>query len=154
RALRFDGAERARLAPALRTALADPALAGVIVCPSNPYLSVAPMLAVRELRETLATRRVPVVAVSPIVAGEALKGPAAKIMRELGVRPHAGVIAELYADFVDTVLIDTADAVLAQGDARLEVAPTVMRTDADRAALARRCVAQLDALSPRTVRRA
>src|SRR3546814_6736888 len=91
-ALTYEGAERARLAPPLRELLASPRLAGVIVCPSNPYLSLAPMLAFRELRETLRAVQAPVIAVSPIVAGEAIKGPTAKTMRELDVQPHAGIL--------------------------------------------------------------
>jgi LPPG:FO 2-phospho-L-lactate transferase len=146
RALDFVGAAQARLAPALRELIASPDLAGVIVCPSNPYLSLAPMLAIAELRESLRTLAAPVIAVSPIVAGDAIKGPTAKIMRELGVTPHAGVIAELYSDFVDAVIVDQADAALAQGDARFVVAPTVMKTAGHKAALARHCIALIDKL--------
>src|SRR3546814_12314703 len=86
------------------------------------------MLAIRELRETLRAVQAPVIAVSPIVAGEAIKGPTAKIMRELGVQPHAGIIAELYADFVHAVIVDQADAELAAHDPRFVVAPTLMPT--------------------------
>lgn len=144
RSLAYEGADRARLTPALRELLASPDLGGVILCPSNPYLSLAPMLAISELREALRAlraRRVPVLAVSPIVAGDAIKGPTAKIMRELGVQPHAGVIAELYADFVDAVIIDQADAELAETDRRFVVAPTVMKTLDQKVALARHCIA-------------
>lgn len=141
RALAFEGAAQAQLAPGVRAILASPALAGVIICPSNPYLSLAPMLAIAELRKTLRALRAPVVAVSPIVAGDAIKGPTAKIMRELGVQPHAGIIAELYADFVDAVVIDEADAALAARDPRLVVAPTVMKTLDQKIALARQCIA-------------
>ena len=139
RALRFDGAAAARLSPGLLDALDDPALAGVILCPSNPYLSIAPMLAVADLRERLRKLQVPVLAVSPIVGGEAVKGPAAKIMRELGVQPTATTIAGLYSDFVDTVVIDVSDAHLA-GAASIAVAPTMMRTLTDRMHLAQACL--------------
>ena len=144
RSLSFDGAESAALAPLVQATLASNALAGVIVCPSNPYLSVAPMLAVRELRERLRTLDVPVVAVSPIVAGEALKGPTAKIMRELGVQPTARVVADLYADIVDVVLVDDADAALAAGDRRFAVRNTVMKTLEQKTALARDCIALIE----------
>jgi LPPG:FO 2-phospho-L-lactate transferase len=147
RSLEFQGAASAPLAPAVRAALASPDLAGVILCPSNPYLSVAPMLAVTQLRDQLRELTVPVVAVSPIVAGEAIKGPTAKIMRELGVQPTAGVIADLYADFVDAVVVDTADAALAATDPRFVVAPTVMKTSEQKAALARDCLAVIDRLT-------
>jgi LPPG:FO 2-phospho-L-lactate transferase len=144
--LDFHGASSATLAPGVRAALESPDLAGAILCPSNPYLSIAPMLAVTELRERLRALTVPVIAVSPIVAGQAIKGPTAKIMRELGVQPTAAVIADLYADFVDAVIVDTADAELAAADARLVVAPTVMRTSAQKASLARTCIALLKTL--------
>lgn len=140
RAIDFEGAGKARLAPAVRALLASPELAGVIVCPSNPYLSLAPMLAITELRESLRTLKVPVVAVSPIVAGAAIKGPTAKIMRELGVHPQASVIADLYADFVDVVIVDEADAALAAGNPRFAVAPTVMKTVTQKLALANHCI--------------
>lgn len=139
-ALDFEGAAQARLTPALRELLDSADLGGVILCPSNPYLSLAPMLAIAELRDRLRELQVPVIAVSPIVAGAAIKGPTAKIMRELGVQPHAGVVAELYADFVDAVLIDEADAELARHDPRLVVAPTVMKTAEQKITLARHCI--------------
>jgi LPPG:FO 2-phospho-L-lactate transferase len=146
RSLRFDGADAATLAPIVRATLASSELAGVIVCPSNPYLSVAPMLEVTELRERLRTVNAPVIAVSPIVAGEAIKGPTAKIMRELGVEPTAGVIADLYADFVDVVLIDEADAALAAGDTRFVVRNSVMNTLEQKVTLARACVAIINGM--------
>jgi LPPG:FO 2-phospho-L-lactate transferase len=136
----------AELSPTVREALNSAALAGVIVCPSNPYLSIAPMLAIPELRERLRTLTVPVVAVAPIVAGAAIKGPTAKIMREMGVEPSAAVIAQLYADFVDAVIVDTADAALAQTDARFVVAPTVMHTLEQKTALAAQCLAIIETL--------
>lgn len=144
--LEFEGAASATLSPIVRASLDSDDLAGVIVCPSNPYLSVAPMLAVAELRERLRALTVPVLAVSPIVAGEAIKGPTAKIMRELGVQPTAGVIADLFADFVDVVMVDTADAALVAGDTRFVVRNTVMKTPDQKTALARDCVALIDEL--------
>jgi LPPG:FO 2-phospho-L-lactate transferase len=146
RSLEFRGAETAVLAPGVRTALESADLAGVILCPSNPYLSVAPMLALPELRQRLRALAAPVIAVSPIVAGQALKGPTAKIMRELGVQPRADVIAELYSDFVDAIIVDEADAALAADDKRFVTAPSVMHTAAQKAALASRCIALIDAL--------
>lgn len=138
--IQFDGADTARLNPRLAETLDDYNLEGIILCPSNPYLSIAPMLAVRGFREALRAARVPVIAVSPIVGGEALKGPAAKIMRELGKTPTAAAIAVQYADFVDAVVVDERDASLADSNSRLRVAPTVMRTAADRRRLAEFCI--------------
>jgi len=143
RGCRFEGAETARLSDAVAQALDDPALAGAILCPSNPYLSIAPILAVPGMRERLRALEVPVIAVSPIIGGQAIKGPAAKMMKELGFDPSPQVIADMYADFVDMVLIDEADAALAESNAKLLVAQTMMRTREDRAALARACLAAI-----------
>lgn len=145
-ALRYDGAEQASLAPGVRAALDDPGLDGVVLCPSNPYLSIAPMLAITELRERLRALTVPVIAVSPIVGGRAIKGPTAKIMQELQIEPSATVIADLYADFVDRVVVDVQDADLVRGDERFVVAPTVMSLAAERIALAEVCVQLLRTL--------
>ena len=144
RALEYRGAERARPSPPLLAALRE--AAGVIVCPSNPYLSVAPILAMPGVKEALRAAR-PVVAVSPIVGGQALKGPAAKIMRELGVEPSALEVARYYRGIVDALVIDRADAALAPAiealGMRTLVTDSVMRSDADRARLARDCLGLL-----------
>ncbi len=149
RGLTYDGAEQAHLSPAVAAALQHPELAGIVICPSNPYLSVMPMLAIPGFREALQSSPAPVIAVSPIVGGVALKGPAAKIMRELGVEPRATITADLYGDFVDLSLIDTTDAALAEGVSSVAVAPTVMRTREDRKALAATCLQVLQELAQR-----
>ena len=146
RGLTYSGADQARLSPAVESALQHPDLAGIVICPSNPYLSVMPMLSIPGLREALRDSSAPVIAVSPIVGGAALKGPAAKIMTELGVEPKATITADLYDDFVDLNLIDTTDAALAEGDPRVAVTATVMRTREDRKALAAICLQLLAAL--------
>jgi LPPG:FO 2-phospho-L-lactate transferase len=112
----------------------------VVVCPSNPIVSIGPLLAVPGLADALATRRRDVVAVSPIVAGAALKGPADRLMAELGHEPTVVGVARLYAAFVGTLVVDEADsdaaaAVEACG-VRCVVAPTVMHTPDHAAALA------------------
>ncbi|MEQ1806037.1 MAG: 2-phospho-L-lactate transferase [Burkholderiaceae bacterium] len=139
--LEFAGAEQARIADEFRAALAHPALRAVVICPSNPYLSIAPMLAVPGVRSALRERRVPVVAVSPIVAGQALKGPAAKIMRELGNEPSSMAVAQFYQGLIDALVVDRADAALAGAIERLGihcfVTSTVMHEPGDRASLAR-----------------
>lgn len=145
RAVEFAGAKSASLAPAVLAALESKDLAGVIICPSNPYLSIGPMLAIPQLRQRLRALDAPVVAISPIVAGAAIKGPAAKMMCELGVQPAADVIAPLYEDFVDIVVLDTADAALAT-DARFAVVPTIMHTPEQKVALARDCISLIQAL--------
>jgi LPPG:FO 2-phospho-L-lactate transferase len=139
--IRYDGAETATLNPAL--ALARPA--AIVVCPSNPYLSVEPILAVPGMRDWMKAQRVPIVAVSPIVGGAAIKGPAAKIMGELGVPVTAAAVARHYAGLIDGIVIDEADVGLAAeieaAGIAARVAPAVMRDSADRVALARVCLA-------------
>lgn len=115
RGFRFEGAEAAVPSAPLSELLASGVVRGIVICPSNPWLSVAPLLAVRALHELVASRRVPVVAVSPIVGGAAIKGPAAKIMSELGVEVSAGGVVRHYGSLVDAWVLDEADAQL-QGE--------------------------------------
>jgi LPPG:FO 2-phospho-L-lactate transferase len=112
-AFRFDGVARARVPEQLATLLASPRLRAVVIAPSNPYVSIAPILRVPAIRRWFASRRVPVVAVSPIVGGAALKGPAAKMMRELGVEVSVRGLARHYRGTVDGWIIDRADAACA-----------------------------------------
>ncbi len=144
--IEYRKAGAARPSPGFAATLADPALEGIIVCPSNPYLSIAPILAIPGVRDAVA--RCPnVVAVSPIIAGRAVKGPAAKLMRELGVEPGALEIARWYSGIARTLVIDRSDAALVPSiealgiEAALEDA--LMRDDADRERLARACLARL-----------
>ena len=135
----FEGAATARLHPRILALLADPALQAVVIGPSNPYVSIGPMLAVPGLRAALAACRAPVVAVSPIVGGQAVKGPAAKMMRERGIVPSPTAVAAEYGPLLDGFVIDEADRALADRIAgpRVHVAPTLMHGDAERRHLAR-----------------
>ena len=139
--IRFDGAAQARPAAAALAALSDPDLGGIIICPSNPYLSVDPILAIPGFANALRARKAPVIAVSPIIGGKAIKGPAAKIMGELGIAPDAVSVAKHYAGLIDGFVVDRADADLA---GRIEVTTlavnTLMRTLDDKVALARDCL--------------
>ncbi|HET7091768.1 MAG TPA: 2-phospho-L-lactate transferase [Anaerolineae bacterium] len=139
--LRFDGAESAR--PTDEALAAIEAADLVVVCPSNPFLSIDPILVIGDLRERL--RRKPVVGVSPIIGGQAVKGPAAKMLRELGYESSALSVAKHYADFLDMFVIDEVD-----GDQRLEIqrlgvrvltTDTLMKSVDDRARLAREVIA-------------
>jgi LPPG:FO 2-phospho-L-lactate transferase len=112
-AFRYEGAESARPPRALQALMEGGEVEAVIVCPSNPYISIAPILAVREIRAWLENRRFPVVAVSPIIGGDAVKGPAAKMMRELGLDVSAAGVARHYSGGVDGWVIDRRDAALA-----------------------------------------
>ncbi len=148
RGIRYEGAATAKpSAPALQ-ALAAPTLAGIIICPSNPWLSVDPILAVPGLREALKDTGAPLIAVSPIIARNAVKGPAAKIMAELGLEPDACTIARHYAGLIDGFVIDREDAALADdiGVPTL-VTNTMMRALDDKVALARQCLAFCDRLA-------
>ena len=136
----FRGVAEASPPPAVLEWLGDPALAGIFICPSNPFVSVDPILAVPGLRAALRRCQAPVIAVSPIVAGLAIKGPTAKMMAELAVPSTAVAVAEHYRDLLDGYVIDEADAGLldplkAAGFAAI-AAPTVMLTLADKVRLA------------------
>jgi len=144
--IEYHKASAARPSPQFAAALADPALEGIVICPSNPYLSIAPILAIPGVRDVVA--RCPrVLAVSPIIAGKAVKGPAAKLMQELGAQPGALEIARWYRGIVRTLVIDRSDAALAPQIEALGIVAAVedalMRDDAGRERLARACLARL-----------
>ncbi len=140
-AIRYAGAAAAAINPALP---GIEGVAAIVICPSNPYLSVDPILAVPGMREWMKAHRAPIVAVSPIVGGAAIKGPAAKIMAELGQLASAAAVARHYRGLIDGIVIDTADAALAGEIAAagiaVRVSPSVMRGPADRIALAEACL--------------
>jgi len=145
RGIRFEGAEAAKPSPAFASLLDRRDVAAVILCPSNPYLSIDPILAVPGVRERLAGLGAPVLAVSPIVGGEALKGPAAKLMRELGVAPGGVAVARHYRGLLNGLIIDHVDTGEAEALRAMGVAPlvtgTVMQNDDDRIRLAREALA-------------
>jgi len=138
RALHFEGAAAAAVAPGALAAFAAPDLQAIILCPSNPYLSVDPILAVPGMRAALRASGVPVIAVTPIVGGEAVKGPTAKIMGELKLAPSPLTIARHYAGLIDGFVLDERDAALApQFALPVHVTGTVMVDLAGRERLAR-----------------
>lgn len=138
RAITFEGVADARPHPALMQALADSSLAAIVICPSNPYLSVDPLLALPGLREALASAPPPVIAVSPIVGGAAVKGPTAKIMCELNLPVTTASVAEHYRGLVDGLVIDESDAAEAATlDLPVLATGTVMHTVEDKERLAR-----------------
>jgi len=108
--LHYAGAAQARPSDDLLTLLRSRSLEAIILCPSNPYLSIDPILAVPGIRAALRAADVPIVAVSPLVGGRAVKGPTAKIMQELGIETSALAIARHYAGLIDGLLVDEADA--------------------------------------------
>ena len=137
---RFEGCGDARPHARILERLADPDLGAIIICPSNPYISIDPILALPGLRNAIAEATAPVIAVSPIVGGEALKGPTAKMMRELGVDPSVASIAKHYGDLLNGLVVDIADeaaaAELAGPRLDVVVTKTVMADLDDRIALA------------------
>jgi len=138
-AVRFAGADRARPAPGVLEALS--AADAVLVAPSNPVVSIGPILAVPGIAELLESRRASVVAISPIVAGAALKGPADRLLVELGGESSAAGVARVLTAIAGTLVVDEADTALAgeveRAGMRCVVAPTVMRTPEVAAELSR-----------------
>jgi LPPG:FO 2-phospho-L-lactate transferase len=139
RAVRFDGAAVATPAPGVLDAIAR--AERIVVCPSNPLVSIGPILAVPGVRDALVARRDDVVGVCPIIAGRALKGPADRLLVELGHQSSVVGVARLYADWVGTLVIDHADADLADAvraeGLRCVTASTVMSDPGRSADLAR-----------------
>jgi LPPG:FO 2-phospho-L-lactate transferase len=141
----FAGADRARPHPDFLAALADPLLRLVVICPSNPFISIDPILAVPGVRAALRACRAPVVAVSPIIAGKAVKGPTAKMMAELGLPVDAAAVARHYADILDLYIADEEDTAAVAGlDVPVVLARTLMQSLADRDALARAVIGAVE----------
>ena len=139
RAIRFEGAESAKPAPGVLEAICDADC--IIICPSNPLISIGPILAVPGIRDALRARKKDVISVSPIVGGKSLKGPSDKMLAQLGYESSALGVARLYSDFTGVFVLDRQDK-SQQGairDLRMEVAlvPTVMKTRPQKRKLAR-----------------
>lgn len=137
---RYLAAQEAPVQPDLRAALETPGLQAIILCPSNPYVSIGPILAVPGLRTLIERSRVPVVAVSPLIGGRAVKGPLAKMMTELGAATTNEALAEHYGSIVRAWAIDHVDADQCRGlhgrGFQSRSMPTLMKDDTDRIALA------------------
>jgi LPPG:FO 2-phospho-L-lactate transferase len=137
--IRFEGVESARPAPGVLEAIRD--ADRILICPSNPLISIGPILAVPQVRDELRAHKQKVFAVCPIVGGKSLKGPSDKMLAQLGHKPSALGVAHLYADFTGTFVIDPADKAQAPKISALGmkvvVLPTVMKTLAEKRKLAR-----------------
>ena len=138
REIAFAGADEARPQSSFLAALTDDTLRAVVICPSNPFISIDPILALSGVREALRACLAPVIAVSPIIGGKAVKGPTAKMMAELGLAVGAAAVARHYGDVIDLYVADEMDA-NEVGDLGVPVtfAPTLMQSLEDREALAR-----------------
>ena len=143
RELAFEGAATARAQPEVISALGGKVRA-VVICPSNPFISIEPVLAVPGMRAALSGCGAPVVAVSPIVGGKAVKGPTAKMLQELGLAVSSASVAERYGDLLDGYIVDQGDSQGIPG--KVHIAPTLMTTLADKEALARTVLAFADSL--------
>jgi LPPG:FO 2-phospho-L-lactate transferase len=143
RSIRFEGAERAPPAPSVLPAIRN--ADRIIICPSNPLISIGPILAVPGIREALQARRSDVMSVCPIVGGKSLKGPSDKMLADLGQEVSALGVAKLYVDFTGTFVIDSEDAPQAEAirnlAMRVAVLPTVMKTRAQKQKLAKALLA-------------
>ncbi len=150
---RYAGCGDAVAHPRILERLDDANLVAIIICPSNPYISIDPILAIPGLRRAIEGSAAPVIAVSPIVGGRALKGPTAKMMVERGVEPSAASVARHYGALLDGFVIDAVDqaeaAGIAETGAEVVVAKTVMNDLGDRIALARDVLAFAERLAAR-----
>ena len=143
RGFRFDGIETAKPNPKLMSLLDGGTLDAVIITPSNPFVSIDPILSLAGVRDALQMLSSPIIAVSPIVGGQAIKGPAAKMMTELGLPSSALEVAKHYRGLIDGFVIDETDAAQAGEISNLgmkvKVAQTIMRDLDDRKQLATEC---------------
>ncbi len=141
---RFAGAQSARLNPGIVSRLESPDLAGVILCPSNPFVSIDPILSLPGMRERLQACQAPVIAVSPVVGGSAIKGPTVKMMTELSVPNTAAWVAQHYQSLLDGFVLDTVDEAMADEVESMGLTTvttnTVMVTLEDRIGLAQECL--------------
>ncbi|HRP71729.1 MAG TPA: 2-phospho-L-lactate transferase [Luteimonas sp.] len=150
RGIRFDGIADARPARGFLDALDNPRLRAVVLCPSNPLLSLRPILSLPGVDAHLRARGVPVVAVSPFVGGDAVKGPAAKILRELGVPVSPEGLLGCYDGLVDALVVDARDAAFAErANMPVLATDTLMRDRDDQVRLARETLAFVDTLPVR-----
>ena len=155
RAICFAGAPDATPTPGLVDLIADGAFAAAVICPSNPYLSVDPILAVSGIAAALVRARTPIIAVSPIIRGHAVKGPTAKIMAELGIAITNQSIVSHYRGLIDGLVIDEADlADRERIDVPALVTRTMMRDLADRERLAGEVIAFAETTTHRPAKRA
>lgn len=136
--IRFERIEEARPAPGTVEAILE--AEAVVICPSNPLISIGPILAVPGIREALLATKATVLAISPVVGGASLKGPTDRMLRDLGREVSASEVARFYGDLLDRYLLDEQDhseeARVAALGIETRVAKTVMQTEADKSALA------------------
>jgi len=150
RAIRFEGHETGKPGAQILSLLKNPDLAGILICPSNPFLSIDPILSVSGLADAIRESVAPVIAVSPLIGGKAVKGPTAKIMKELNIALTASAIADHYGDLLDGIILDQDDAHAApELEARglfVGITDTLMQTPKDKTRVADYSLGCLQAL--------
>lgn len=145
----FDGADSAPASPRLAELLSSDRLKAVIICPSNPFISIDPILALPGLRQAIRSNGAPVIAVSPIINGKAVKGPTAKMMAELGLQVNSAGIAVHYGDLIDALVVDQSeDTEFPENGPRCFRTATLMHSDTDKQALASQVLAYAETLGP------
>lgn len=145
---RFEGADKAMPLPAFLSAIGDPALRAIVICPSNPFISIDPIFSLHGIRAAIAAAPAPVIAVSPIIGGRAVKGPTAKMMQELGKPIDAVSVAAHYSGLIDGIVLDEQDeALVSRIDVPVHVTKTLMQSFDDRERLARSVLQFADSLS-------
>jgi LPPG:FO 2-phospho-L-lactate transferase len=141
KSLAYAGASDALVQNEIRQILEQDSLQAIVLCPSNPWLSLAPMLEMVSFREALRESTAPVIAVSPLIGGQAVKGPTAKIMRDLRLEVSSATIASFYEGVIDGFVLDSSDAYLAsQIPVATHVTSTLMKSTADKQRLAREVI--------------
>jgi LPPG:FO 2-phospho-L-lactate transferase len=141
KSLAYAGASDALVQSEIRQLLEQDSLQAIVLCPSNPWLSLAPMLEMTSFREALRESSAPVIAVSPLIGGQAVKGPTAKIMRDLRLEVSSATIASFYEGVIDGFVLDSSDAYLAsQIPVATHVTSTLMKSTADKQRLAREVI--------------
>jgi LPPG:FO 2-phospho-L-lactate transferase len=144
-AIRFEGAAQAQPAPHVIEAILDRDTQAILIAPSNPFLSIDPLLAIPGIKEALTCATAPVVAVSPLIANEAVKGPTAKLMAELGVPVETASIVRHYGSLLDGILVDERDSIRDFGIASAS-SDIMMRTMDDRIRVANAALLLADRL--------
>lgn len=144
--IEFRGSADARMSDVAVAALQDPELEGVVICPSNPYLSIDPILSVPGMVDALQSIHCPVIAVSPLIGGKAVKGPTAKLMNEMNLAVSNHTIIEHYRQFLDAIVVDSVDYEDTTSKFPVFVARTLMKTDRDRIELANSALHYINSL--------
>jgi LPPG:FO 2-phospho-L-lactate transferase len=153
RSIDFEGLDTALPSRGFLAALNDPGLGAIIICPSNPVLSIKPILDLPGIQSRMTNRNFPVIAVSPFIGGQAVKGPAAKIMAEIGLPASAIGLAKSYSGLIDGIVLDHADSAEASGIAPLScfITDTLMKNTGDQTRLAGETLQFAFGLRPKAV---